>query len=510
MRNLSIEILYEDNHIIAVNKHGSDLSQGDKTGDESIDDKIKEYLRVKHSKPGDAFLGVVHRLDRPVSGVVLYGKTTKALSRLGEMFRNKEVKKTYWAIVKELPPSEEAELRNWLKKNEQQNKSYAFPNKVKDSKEAVLNYKLISRSDNHYLLEVNLLTGRHHQIRCQLAHIGCPIRGDLKYGFNRSNEYGSIDLHARKIEFVHPVTREPVTIVAPVPEGGFTLMFSQISKEGISKIKPGRETRSRIKSDNSASAENQIDRPVPARRLEKGGYKGKMSSDSRDTGEKGGYKGKKSSDSRDTREKGGYKGKKSSDSRDTGEKGGYKGKKSSDSRDTGEKGGYKGKKSSDSRDTREKREYKGKKSTESRNTGEKREYKGKKSSDSRVSGDKSVYIKPGGRRIEKETIGKVVKDRRKIADTTEGIEESKISKTGRDGDTGKRDVVFKGLRPGYRESRKPNSAGKRKVGNKTSGSSEGRRAAPGSKGGRSIRGKSATDGVKRKEPRHSGRAPGKK
>jgi 23S rRNA pseudouridine1911/1915/1917 synthase len=238
MRDTTLEILYEDNHIIAVNKHGSDLSQGDKTGDESIDDKIKEYLRVKHNKPGEAFLGVVHRLDRPVSGVVLYGKTTKALSRLGEMFRNKDVKKTYWAIVKELPPAEEGELHHFLKKNEVQNKSYAFPKLVKGSKEASLNYKLVARSDNHYLLEIDLHTGRHHQIRCQLAAIGCPIRGDLKYGFNRSNENGSIDLHARKIEFIHPVSKEPVSIIAPVPKGSFTLMFGNLSKEGVKVREP--------------------------------------------------------------------------------------------------------------------------------------------------------------------------------------------------------------------------------------------------------------------------------
>jgi 23S rRNA pseudouridine1911/1915/1917 synthase len=243
MKSKTLEILYEDNHIIAVNKHGSDLSQGDKTGDESIDSQIKEYLRVKHNKPGEAFLGVVHRLDRPVSGVVLYGKTTKALSRLGEMFREKNVKKTYWAIVKELPPSEEGELHHFLKKNEKQNKSYAYPTKVKESKEALLKYRLLARSDNHYLLEIDLHTGRHHQIRCQLAAIGCPIRGDLKYGFNRSNDNGSIDLHARKIEFVHPVSKEPVSIIAPVPAGGFKLMFSNISKEEAKEKGPRQSGR---------------------------------------------------------------------------------------------------------------------------------------------------------------------------------------------------------------------------------------------------------------------------
>jgi len=230
MKNLTLDILFEDNHIIALNKRGSDLTQGDKTGDEALDSKLKEYLRVKYNKPGEAFLGVVHRLDRPVSGAVLYGKTSKALSRLSEMFRKKEIKKTYWAIVKEIPPSEGGELRHYLKKNEKQNKSYAFPTMVKGSKEASLSYRLIGRSDNHYLLEIDLHTGRHHQIRCQLAAVGCPIRGDLKYGFNRSNENGCIDLHARKIEFIHPVTKEPVLILAPVPAGSFTKMFGQLVK----------------------------------------------------------------------------------------------------------------------------------------------------------------------------------------------------------------------------------------------------------------------------------------
>jgi 23S rRNA pseudouridine1911/1915/1917 synthase len=223
-----IDILYEDNHIIVVNKRGSDLVQGDKTGDETLDARIKEYLRVKYKKPGEAFLGVVHRLDRPVSGVVIYAKTSKALSRLSEMFRNKEIKKTYLAIVKEMPPSEEGLLKNYLRKNETQNKSYAWDTEVKGSKEASLHYRVIGRSDRYYLLEIDLHTGRHHQIRCQLAAAGCPVRGDLKYGYSRSNEEGNIDLHARSVEFVHPVSKENLKVIAPPPVGGFTKMFKEV------------------------------------------------------------------------------------------------------------------------------------------------------------------------------------------------------------------------------------------------------------------------------------------
>lgn len=223
-----MEILYEDNHIIAVNKRGSDLVQGDKTGDETLDRKIRDYLKVKYKKPGDAFLGVVHRLDRPVSGVVLYAKTSKALSRLSNMFREKEIIKTYWAIVKESPPAVEGELRHFLRKNEKQNKSYAWDKLVKGAKEALLGYRVIGRSQSYYLLEVDLKTGRHHQIRCQLAAVGCPVRGDLKYGYRRSNENGCIDLHARRIAFKHPVSGDQITITAPLPEGVFRQLFSNI------------------------------------------------------------------------------------------------------------------------------------------------------------------------------------------------------------------------------------------------------------------------------------------
>ena len=211
-------VVYEDNHLIIVNKRPSEIVQGDKTGDEPLSDTLKRYLKEKYAKPGNVFLGVTHRLDRPVSGLVVCAKTSKALSRLNEMFRAGEVKKTYWAIVKNCPPQEEGELVHYLVRNERQNKSYAYDKEVKGAKKAVLHYRLIGRSDNYYLLEVDLKTGRHHQIRCQLAKMGCPIKGDLKYGFPRSNPDGSICLHARCVRFVHPVSKEQVEVVAPVPE----------------------------------------------------------------------------------------------------------------------------------------------------------------------------------------------------------------------------------------------------------------------------------------------------
>jgi 23S rRNA pseudouridine1911/1915/1917 synthase len=219
------EILYEDNHIIAVYKRSSDLAQADKTGDASLDTEVKKYIAEKYKKPGDVFLGVVHRLDRPVSGVMLYARTSKALARLNEMFRTKQVKKIYLAIVKERPPEDEATLTNFLKKNEVQNKSYVFDNEVKGSKEASLTYRLKGRSEKYYLLEVELHSGRHHQIRAQLAKIGCPIKGDLKYGFPRSNEDGGISLFARRLEFIHPVKKEPITITAHFPEGDIWSVF---------------------------------------------------------------------------------------------------------------------------------------------------------------------------------------------------------------------------------------------------------------------------------------------
>ena len=219
------EIIYEDNHIIAVYKRSSDLAQGDKTRDISLDAEVKKYIAEKYKKPGEVFLGIVHRLDRPVSGVILFARTSKALLRLNEMFRLKQVKKTYLAIVKDRPPGDEEKITHYLKKNEVQNKSYVYDNEVKGSKEASLTYRIKGRSERYYLLEVELHTGRHHQIRAQLAYIGCPIKGDLKYGFPRSNEDGSISLFARKLEFMHPVRKELVSIIAHIPEGDIWSAF---------------------------------------------------------------------------------------------------------------------------------------------------------------------------------------------------------------------------------------------------------------------------------------------
>lgn len=212
-----VEVIYEDNHIIAVNKTCREIVQGDKTGDTPLSDMLKAWLKEKYNKPGNVFVGVTHRLDRPVSGVVVFAKTSKALSRLNEMFRVGSVKKTYWAIVKNCPPAEEGELVNWLVRNEKQNKSYAYDTERPNAKKAILHYKIVARSENYYLLAIDLKTGRHHQIRCQLAKMGCPIKGDLKYGFPRSNLDGGISLHSRSAEFIHPVSKEPIRIIAPVP-----------------------------------------------------------------------------------------------------------------------------------------------------------------------------------------------------------------------------------------------------------------------------------------------------
>jgi len=220
-----LHVLYEDNHLIAVLKEASDLSQGDKSGDESLDVRIKKYLTKKYNKPGESFLGVVHRLDRPVSGVVLYARTSKALKRLNQMFQNREVRKIYWAVTGERPPEDEATIEHFLKKNEKQNKSYAYDHEVKGSRIASLTYKIIGRSERYYLLEIELHTGRHHQIRAQLAAIGCPVKGDLKYGAPRSNDDGSISLHARSIIFIHPVKKEKIEIVAPLPSSGIWKAF---------------------------------------------------------------------------------------------------------------------------------------------------------------------------------------------------------------------------------------------------------------------------------------------
>lgn len=210
-------VLYEDNHIIIVNKTASEIVQGDKTGDVPLSETVKQYLKEKYHKPGNVFIGVTHRLDRPVSGLVVFAKTSKALSRLNEMFKNGDVKKTYWAIVKNAPVAEEGELCHYLVRNEKQNKSYAYDTEKPGSKKAVLHYRLIAHSDNYHLLEVDLKTGRHHQIRCQLAKMGCPIKGDLKYGFPRSNPDGSICLHARRVRFLHPVSKELIDVEAPLP-----------------------------------------------------------------------------------------------------------------------------------------------------------------------------------------------------------------------------------------------------------------------------------------------------
>ena len=211
-------VLYEDNHIIIVNKSSGEIVQGDKTGDKPLSEIVKEYLKEKYNKPGNVFCGVTHRLDRPTSGVLVFAKTSKALSRLNEMFRNNTIETIYWAIVKNRPEIPENELIHWLIKNEKNNKSTAFDFEKKRTKKSILRYKLIATSNNYFLLEVNLITGRHHQIRVQLAKIGCPIKGDLKYGAKRSNPDGSISLHARFISFVHPVSKKKIEITAPVPE----------------------------------------------------------------------------------------------------------------------------------------------------------------------------------------------------------------------------------------------------------------------------------------------------
>jgi 23S rRNA pseudouridine1911/1915/1917 synthase len=213
-----MQVVYEDNHIIIVNKESGEIVQGNKTGDIPLSETVKAYIKEKYAKPGAVFLGVVHRLDRPVSGLVVFARTSKALSRLNDMFRNGEVHKTYWAIVQQRPEHEEGTLENWLVRNEKQNKSYAYQREVPNSKKAILKYRMIGQSERYYLLEVNLLTGRHHQIRCQLAAMGCPIKGDLKYGAKRSNPDGSISLLAHRVEFIHPVSKQHIVVESPIPE----------------------------------------------------------------------------------------------------------------------------------------------------------------------------------------------------------------------------------------------------------------------------------------------------
>lgn len=213
-----MDVLYEDNHIIIVNKHSGEIVQGDKTGDTPLSETVKAYIKEKYAKPGQVFLGVTHRLDRPVSGAVVFARTSKALTRLNNMFRDGEVHKTYWALTKNRPKALSGTLVSWIVRNEKQNKSYAYDHEVKNSKRAELDYKVIGVTTNYTLIEVTLKTGRHHQIRCQLASIGCPIKGDLKYGAPRSNPDGSISLMARRVEFVHPVSKEPICVVAPTPD----------------------------------------------------------------------------------------------------------------------------------------------------------------------------------------------------------------------------------------------------------------------------------------------------
>ena len=222
-----MNVLYEDNHIIIINKVAGEIVQGDKTGDKSLCDKMKAFLKEKYAKPGNVFVGLPHRLDRPVSGVVVLAKTSKALERLNNMFRDGNVKKIYWAITKERPQQSEGELSSWILRNEKMNKSFCYTKEVKGSKHALLYYRHIAESKNYSLIEVELKTGRHHQIRCQLSSIGCPIKGDLKYGAKRSNPDGSISLHARYIEFTHPVSKELIQVTAPLPKDSLWQSFEK-------------------------------------------------------------------------------------------------------------------------------------------------------------------------------------------------------------------------------------------------------------------------------------------
>lgn len=213
----NLQVLYEDNHLIAINKRPGDIVQGDKTGDMPLSEVVKEYIKKKDHKPGNVYLGVAHRLDRPTSGIVVFAKTSKALPRLNKIFAEKAAKKTYWAIVKNIPGKQHDTLVHWLRRNTKQNKSYAQKKEVVDGKKAILDYQIVKKLDRYVLLEIDLQTGRHHQIRAQLAAINCPIKGDLKYGFDRSNPDGSIDLHARKLSFLHPVKKEMLEIIADPP-----------------------------------------------------------------------------------------------------------------------------------------------------------------------------------------------------------------------------------------------------------------------------------------------------
>ncbi len=236
MLPVSERVLYEDNHLVVVNKLPSEIVQGDKTGDVPLVEFVKQYVKKKYNKPGDVFLGVVHRLDRPVGGVTVFARTSKALTRMHDLLRKREMKKTYWAIVKNKPAEDQAILNNYLLRNQEKNKTFVYQKPVENSKEAILEYKVIGKSNDYYLLEVDLKTGRHHQIRAQLAAIRCPIKGDLKYGFPRSNKDRSISLHARRVEFIYPVKKEPVVIVSDPPNDPLWNYFlDEFAKKGYNK-----------------------------------------------------------------------------------------------------------------------------------------------------------------------------------------------------------------------------------------------------------------------------------
>ena len=226
----NIRVLYEDNHLIAVKKQSGDIIQSDQSGDITLADKVKEYIKRKYNKPGDVFLGIIHRIDRPVSGVVVFARTSKALTRMNELFREKKIQKVYWAVVEEKPPLENGEIVNWLKKNQEKNRSRAYDSEVKESKKAELKYQLMGRSRNYYYLKINPLTGRHHQIRVQLSNIDCRIKGDVKYGAKRTNKDGSIHLLARSISFVHPVKKQEIEIVCNPPIDPLWNEFLNLSK----------------------------------------------------------------------------------------------------------------------------------------------------------------------------------------------------------------------------------------------------------------------------------------
>ena len=225
-------ILFEDNHLLIINKRSSQIVQGDKTGDEPLNEILKEFIRTRDQKPGNVYLGVVHRLDRTVSSAVIFAKTNKTLARLNQMLKNGEIRKTYWAVVGQAPGAHKGHLVHFLRRNEQQNKSYAFEKPVGNSKKAELTFEVIGKSDKYYLLEINLMTGRHHQIRAQLSKIGCPVRGDLKYGYDRPNPDRSIHLHSRKVELVHPVKKERLCILADPPDDPLWNYFLANNREG--------------------------------------------------------------------------------------------------------------------------------------------------------------------------------------------------------------------------------------------------------------------------------------